>query len=47
MGAAIRRRASRADAPARGADDHIFTDSKASWHDITDALPQFKEGPGG
>lgn len=24
--------------------EHIFTDSKAPWHEITDALPQSKEG---
>jgi len=24
---------------------HIFTDSKAPWHEITDSLPQFKEFP--
>ncbi len=23
---------------------HIYTDSKASWHNITDQYPQFKEG---
>ena len=26
--------------------DHIFAVSKAAWHDITDDLPVFKEGPG-
>jgi hypothetical protein len=26
---------------------HIFTDSRASWHEITDALPQFTEWPPG
>ncbi|NKB62106.1 MAG: aldehyde-activating protein [Gammaproteobacteria bacterium] len=25
--------------------DHIFIGNKASWHDITDGLPQFQEGP--
>lgn len=25
--------------------DHIFVDHKAQWHDITDDLPQFPEGP--
>ncbi len=25
--------------------DHIFVDYKAGWHDITDGLPQFPEGP--
>lgn len=25
--------------------DHIFVDHKAQWHDITDGLPQFAEGP--
>ncbi len=25
--------------------DHIFVAHKASWHDITDDLPQFPEGP--
>ena len=25
--------------------DHIFVDHKAKWHDITDDLPQFPEGP--
>lgn len=24
---------------------HIFTGSKASWHEITDSLPQFEEWP--
>ena len=27
--------------------DHIFVDYKAGWHDITDGLPQFPEGPQG
>ena len=25
--------------------DHIFVDHKAGWHDITDELPQYPEGP--
>ena len=25
--------------------DHIYVDYKAGWHDITDDLPQFPEGP--
>ena len=25
--------------------DHIYVGSKADWHDITDGLPQFPEGP--
>ena len=25
--------------------DHIFVDHKADWHDITDGLPQYPEGP--
>ncbi len=33
------------DDPGRGADDHIFTGSKASWYEITDDLPQFDEMP--
>lgn len=45
MGVAILPLAALDDAPARGADDHIFTGSKAEWHEITDALPQFNEGP--
>ena len=28
-------------------DVHIYTESKASWYDISDALPQFKAGRGG
>jgi len=24
---------------------HVFVGSKASWHDITDGLPQFEELP--
>lgn len=27
-------------------DAHIFTSSKASWHKITDALPQYESWPG-
>lgn len=27
--------------------EHIFVGSKAPWHDITDALPQFEEWPPG
>jgi hypothetical protein len=27
--------------------EHIFTGSKAPWHEITDALPQHKEWPPG
>jgi len=34
------------DAPSRGSDDHIYTGSKAPWHEIADDLPQFEEGPG-
>ena len=34
------------DDPGRGADDHIFVGSKASWFEITDDLPQFAEVPG-
>lgn len=25
--------------------DHIFVDDKADWHDITDGLPQYPQGP--
>ena len=25
--------------------DHIFVANKCEWHDITDNLPVFKEGP--
>ncbi len=32
--------------PGRGAEDHIFTGSKASWYEIHDDLPQFEETPG-
>jgi hypothetical protein len=27
--------------------EHIFTGSKAPWHDITDGLPQHREWPPG
>ena len=27
--------------------EHIFVGSKASWHEITDSLPQFEEWPPG
>jgi len=33
------------DDPGRGADDHIFTDSKVDWYEITDDLPQFEQIP--
>ena len=33
------------DAPSRRPDHHIFVGSKAPWHDITDALPQFQALP--
>ena len=33
------------DDPGCGADDHIFTDSKAAWYEITDDLPQFEQYP--
>lgn len=33
------------DDPGRGADDHIFTGSKAPWYEITGDLPQFDEMP--
>lgn len=33
------------DDPGRGADDHIFVDSKACWFDIGDALPRFPGPP--
>ncbi|WP_437487906.1 GFA family protein [Sorangium sp. So ce1014] len=32
-------------APTRRPDHHIYTGSKADWHQITDALPQFEELP--
>ena len=25
--------------------DHIFVSSKADWHEITDDLPTYKDGP--
>ncbi|MEM7170178.1 MAG: GFA family protein [Pseudomonadota bacterium] len=31
--------------PGRGADDHIFTASKAPWYEIPGDLPQFEGGP--
>ena len=34
------------DDPGRGADDHIFVGSKASWYEITDDLPRFEGAPG-
>ena len=33
------------DDPGQQADDHIFTDSKAGWYEITDDLPRFKQMP--
>ncbi|MGE0486313.1 MAG: GFA family protein [Gammaproteobacteria bacterium] len=33
------------DDPGRGADDHIFVDSKAAWFDITDELPRYPARP--
>ena len=33
------------DDPGMNAADHIFVASKCEWHDITDSLPVFKEGP--
>tara|TARA_B100000315_G_scaffold245638_1_gene271794 strand:- start:480 stop:644 length:165 start_codon:yes stop_codon:yes gene_type:complete len=33
------------DDPGQGADDHIFTGSKAPWYDIGGDLPQFDEMP--
>lgn len=35
------------DAPAKPPDHHIHVRSKATWHEITDALPQFEEFPPG
>ncbi|WP_437740869.1 GFA family protein [Sorangium sp. So ce302] len=32
-------------APAKGPDHHIHVGSKAPWHQITDAFPQFEELP--
>ena len=34
------------DDPKHPPDAHIFVDSKAPWVTITDALPQYPEGPG-
>ena len=33
------------DDPGMKATDHIFVASKCEWHDITDNLPVFTEGP--
>lgn len=33
------------EAPTEHPSFHIFVDSKAPWHEITDSLKQFKEGP--
>ena len=33
------------DDPGMKAADHIFVASKCEWHDITDNLPVFEEGP--
>ena len=33
------------DDPGMKAADHIFVASKCEWHDITDDLPVFREGP--
>lgn len=33
------------DDPGRGADDHVFTGSKAPWYTIADDLPCFEEFP--
>jgi hypothetical protein len=33
------------DAPSTRPSAHIFVGSKAPWHDITDALPQYQEFP--
>jgi hypothetical protein len=33
------------DDPGRGAEDHIYCDSKAPWYDIEGDLPTFEEGP--
>jgi hypothetical protein len=32
-------------APTRAPDHHIYVGSKAPWHQITDAFPQFEELP--
>ncbi len=34
------------DDPGRGADDHIYVGSMATWYTIADDLPRFEEGPG-
>ena len=34
------------DDPGAGAMDHIYTDDKAIWYDITDDLPVFSKAPG-
>ena len=34
------------DDPRARAVDHIFTNYKANWYEITDDLPQYAEGPG-
>jgi hypothetical protein len=31
--------------PGRPADCHIFVESKATWYEITDSLPQFQTWP--
>ena len=33
------------DDPGMKAADHIFVADKCEWHDITDDLPVFEEGP--
>lgn len=35
------------DDPGMRPSEHIFVGSKACWHDITDALPQYEEWPPG
>lgn len=35
------------DDPGIALSEHIFVDSKAPWHEITDDLPQYPEGPPG
>ena len=35
------------DAPSIRPDKHIFAGSKASWHEITDDLPQYEAFPTG
>ena len=34
------------DDPGRGAQEHIYTGSKAPWYEITDGLPRFEAQPG-